>query len=257
MNNENILKTKLKDNGIDESYYDYLFKYLADKNKIEDAIEDLIKGRPIQYIVGNVEFFNSVINVNESVLIPRFETELLVDKLVKYCKIKFDDKINILDMCTGSGCIAISLKKELDCNMTGVDISKEALNVAVDNAKNNNIDIDFIESDLFNNIEGKYNVIVSNPPYISYSEDIMDLVKNNEPNIALYAEDNGLYFYKKIIGNVSKYLCDKFIIAFEIGMNHANDVVKIVNDNLANVEVIVEKDYNDRDRFIFIFSKNS
>ena len=85
----------------------------------------------------------------------------------------------------------------------------------------------------------------------------MDLVKNNEPDIALYAKDNGLYFYKEIINNINKYLCEDFIIAFEIGMNQANDVVKIVNDNLANVEVVVEKDYNDRDRFIFIFSKNS
>lgn len=257
MNKESILKNKLKDNGIDESYYDYLFKYLSNKDKIEDAIDDLIKGKPIQYIVGNVEFYNSIINVNESVLIPRFETELLVEKLVKYCKNKFSNKIDVLDMCTGSGCIAISLKKELDCNMTGVDISKDALYVAIDNARNNNVDINFIESDLFDRVNDKYNVIVSNPPYISIAEDIMDLVKNNEPNIALYADDNGLYYYKEIISNISRYLCDKFIIAFEIGMNQADDIVEIVNNNLSNVLVSVEKDYNDRDRFIFVFSKNS
>lgn len=255
MSKENILKNKLKDNGIDENYYDYLFKYLSNKDNIEDAIEDLIKGRPIQYIVGNVEFYNSIINVNESVLIPRFETELLVDKLVKYCNKKFFDKINILDMCTGSGCIAISLKKELDCNVIGVDISKDALLVARDNAKSNDVEINFVESDLFDEVSGKYNVIVSNPPYISYNEEIMDIVRNNEPNIALYAEDNGLYFYKKIIDNIRGFLCDDFIVAFEIGMSQANDIVNVIKCNLSNVEVIVEKDFNDRDRFIFIISK--
>ena len=257
MDKELELKNKLKDNGIDEKYYDYLFKYLSDKGKIEDAVLELINGRPIQYITGNVEFYNSVINVNESVLIPRFETELLVDKLVKYVKNKFSSKIDMLDMCTGSGCIAISLKKEIDCNIDAVDISKEALEVARDNAKNNNVVINFIESDLFNNVNSKYDVIVSNPPYIAYSEDIMSLVKDNEPNIALYAKDNGLYFYKEIISNVKPFLKDEFIIAFEIGMTQADEVVEIINNKLSNVEVIVEKDYNDRDRFIFIFSKNS
>ena len=257
MNREIVLKNKLKDNGIDENYYDYLFKYLPDKEKIEDAIDDLIKGRPIQYIVGNVEFYNSIINVNESVLIPRFETELLVDKLVKYCKKKFVGKINILDMCTGSGCIAISLKKELDSIVTGVDISKDALCVARENSIINNVDINFIESDLFNEVIDKYNVIVSNPPYIAYSEDIMDIVKNNEPNIALYANDNGLYFYKEIISSINKYLYDNFIVAFEIGMNQADDIINLIKDKLSNVDVMVEKDYNDRDRFVFIISKNS
>lgn len=257
MSNEIILRNKLKDNGIDENYYDYLFKYLIDKDKIEEAIMELINGRPIQYIVGNVEFYNSVINVNESVLIPRFETELLVDKLIKYCKNKFDGKINVLDMCTGSGCIAISLKKELNCDMIAVDISTDALLVARENCISNNVDVELIESDLFNNVDGKYNVIVSNPPYISITEDIMDIVKNNEPNIALYAEDNGLYFYKKIISNISDYLCDNFIVAFEIGMNQANDIVNIIREYLSDVEVSVEKDYNNRDRFIFVFSKNS
>jgi len=255
VNKKQELIIKLKDNGIDENYYDYLFKYLEDKDKIEDAVEGLISGRPIQYIIGNVEFYNSLIDVNENVLIPRFESELLVDKLVKYCKNKFSDKIDILDMCTGSGCIAISLKKEIDCNMDAVDISSDALDVARNNSKKNEVDINFIESDLFVKVENKYNVIVSNPPYISYDEDIMGLVKDNEPDIALYAEDNGLYFYKKIIRNIEKYLKNDFIVAFEIGMNQANDIVSVIEDNLSNVEIMVEKDYNNRDRFIFVFSK--
>lgn len=233
---------------------EFLKKYLKEKN-LDEAIKELESGRPIQYIIGNVEFYNSIINVNESVLIPRFETELLVDKLLKYCKNKFNKKVDILDICTGSGCIAISLKKELNCNMEAVDISKEALEVAKNNAYINEVDIEFIESDLFNGVRNKYNVIVSNPPYISYDEEIMDIVRNNEPNMALFASDNGLYFYKEIIKNIKKYLKDDFIVAFEIGMKQANDIVSIINDYLHDVIINVEKDYNDRDRFIFIFSK--
>ena len=233
---------------------EYLKKYLSNKD-IDIAIKELENGNPIQYIVGNVEFYNSVINVNENVLIPRFETELLVDKLIKYCRVKFSDKIDILDMCTGSGCIAISLKKEINCNMEAVDISKGALEVARENSNINKVEVNFIESDLFDKVNNKYNVIVSNPPYIAYSEDIMDLVKDNEPNIALYAPDNGLYFYKKIIKKISNYLKDDFIIAFEIGMTQADVIVEIINNNLSNVDVSVEQDYNGRDRFIFIFNK--
>lgn len=235
---------------------EYLKKYLKNKD-FNIALRELELGRPIQYIVGNVEFYNSIINVNESVLIPRFETELLVDKLIKYCNKKFSSKVDILDMCTGSGCIAISLKKEIDCNMDAVDISSDALIVALENANINEVDVNFIESNLFDKINKKYDVFVSNPPYISYSEEIMELVKNNEPSLALYADDNGLYFYKEIIKNISRYLKDDFIIAFEIGMNQANDIVKIIYDNISNVLVSVEKDYNDRDRYIFVFSKNS
>ena len=235
---------------------EYLKKYLKNKD-FNIALRELELGRPIQYIVGNVEFYNSIINVNESVLIPRFETELLVDKLIKYCNKKFSSKVDILDMCTGSGCIAISLKKEIDCNMDAVDISSDALIVALENANINVVDVNFIESNLFDKINKKYDVFVSNPPYISYSEEIMELVKNNEPSLALYADDNGLYFYKKIIKNISRYLKDDFIIAFEIGMNQADDIVKIIYDNISNVSVKVEKDYNDRDRYIFVFSKNS
>ena len=233
---------------------EYLKKYLKNKS-LEDAINELNQGVPNQYIIGNVDFYNSIINVNKDVLIPRFETELLVDKLIKYIKNKFNNNINILDMCTGSGCIAISLKKELDCNIDAVDISKEALKVAKENALLNEVEINLLESDLFTKVDKKYSVIVSNPPYISKNEDIMDLVKNNEPSIALYALDNGLYFYKEIIKNITKYLEKNFIIAFEIGMNQANDIINIINDYLSNVEILIEKDYNDRDRYIFIFSK--
>ena len=234
-----------------EEKIEYLRKYLKNK-KLDEGIALVKKGIPVQYIVGNVEFYNCIINVDERVLIPRFETELLVDKLIKKIKNKYMDNIDILDLCTGSGCIAISLKKNIDCNMDASDISLDALDVARDNALNNEVYVNYIESDLFSNINKKYDVIVSNPPYISYEEEIMDIVKDNEPHIALYAEDNGLFFYREIIKNISNYLKDNYIVAFEIGMNQTNDIINIVKEYLSNVNIMVEKDYNDRDRFIFI-----
>lgn len=233
----------------------YLKKYLP-SDKLEEGIKLLNEGIPVQYIVGNVEFYNSIIKVDNRVLIPRFETELLVEKLIKYIKLNFNNKINILDMCTGSGCIAISLKKEIDCNMDAVDISSDALNVAKDNMVSNNVDINFILSDLFTNVKNKYDVIVSNPPYISYDEEIDEIVKNNEPSISLFASDNGLYFYEEILKNIKSYLNDKYIIAFEIGMNQGNDIKNIIDKYFNDVNISIEKDYNDRDRFIFII-KNS
>lgn len=233
---------------------EYLKKYLP-SDKLEEEIKLLNKGIPVQYIVGNVEFYNSIIKVDNRVLIPRFETELLVEKLIKYIRLNFNNKINILDMCTGSGCIAISLKKEIDCNMDAVDISNDALNVAKDNMVSNNVNINFILSDLFTNVKSKYDVIVSNPPYISYDEEIDEVVKNNEPIISLFASDNGLYFYEEILKNIKSYLNDKYIIAFEIGMNQGNDIKNIIDKYFNDVTISIEKDYNDRDRFIFIIKK--
>ena len=185
-------------------------------------------------------------------MIPRFETELLVDKLIKRCKDKFSKKIDILDLCTGSGCIAITLDKEIDSNVDAIDISCDALDVALENNKKNKTNVNFFESDIFSNVNKKYDVIVSNPPYISYDEDIMDIVRNNEPHIALYAIDDGLYFYKEIIRDMSNYLNDNFIVAFEIGEKQSGLIVDIINLYFNDVNISIEKDYNDRERFIFI-----
>ena len=239
-----------------DSDIDYLKKYLSN-DKLDEGIELLKKGISPQYIVGNVCFYGNIININSNVLIPRFETELLVEKTIKYSKKIFgNNKINILDIGTGSGCISITLKKELDCNVLGVDISNEALDVAKGNAIGNNVEIEFINSDVFSSVNSNFDVIISNPPYIRYDEEIEDIVKNNEPHLALYASNNGLYFYDKILSECKEYLNDKFLIAFEIGYRQGEDVKNLAYKYLDNINVSAEKDYSGKDRFIFISSKN-
>ena len=233
---------------------EYLKKYL-DKDKLEEGLEQLKQGIPVQYIVGNVDFYGNTINVNKNVLIPRFETELLVDKTIKYIKTNFKHHVDILDIATGSGCIAITLKKEIDSTVDASDISESALKVAQENALNNKVDINFINSDILTNITKKYDIIISNPPYLTKEDDIMDIVKNNEPEIALYAKDNGLYYYDVILKNIKKHLKDKYLIAFEIGYTQGEDIKNIALKYLDNINVKIEKDYSNKDRFVFIEPK--
>lgn len=236
-----------------ENNIEYLKKYLKDKT-LDEGIELLNKGIPVQYIVGNVDFYGYNFKVNENVLIPRFETEELVEKTIKYINKYLNKKVDILDLGTGSGCIAITLKKELDCNVDAVDISPKALEIAKLNAKNNNVDITFYEGDMLNPINKIYDVIISNPPYIAYNEEIMEIVKNNEPHTALYAEDNGLKYYKDIISNANKYLKEKSIIAFEIGEKQGNLILEYAKNYFKDSIITVEKDMQNRDRFVFIIN---
>lgn len=231
---------------------EYLEKYY--NGDIKDGIKRLKDGEPVQYIVGNVDFYGYNFIVNKNVLIPRFETEQLVEQTIFYINKLFNNKIDIVDLGTGSGCIAITLKKEIDCNMTAVDISSKALKVARDNAINNNVVIYFIEGDMLKSLKNKYDVIISNPPYISYDEDIMDIVKNNEPHTALYADNNGLYYYEEILKNVNKYIKDKYLIAFEIGQTQAREIENMAKLYLFNPKVIIKKDLQGLDRFIFIMN---
>ncbi len=233
---------------------EYLKKYLP-SDKLEDGIKRLNSGEPVQYIVGNVDFYGYKINVNKNVLIPRFETEELIFKTINLIKKNLNENIKVLDIGTGSGCISIALKKEIPgLDITAVDISEDALVVAKNNALENNCEINFIKSDLFNNIDDKYDLIISNPPYISYDEQIMDIVKKNEPHLALYAKNNGLYFYEEIIKNSSNYLNDKNIIAFEIGYLQANEIKKMAHKYYPNSNIIIEKDMQEKDRFVFIIN---
>lgn len=229
---------------------EYLKKYY--NGNIDEAIKRLENGEPVQYIVGDVNFYGIDIKVNNNVLIPRFETEELVENTIKLVKQNFNEPINILEIGTGSGCISIALKKNLDCNITATDISEKALDVAKLNAKNNNVDINFINTNIFDGVNDKFNLIISNPPYISKDEKIMDIVYNNEPHLALFADNDGLYFYEQIIKNLSKVVTNKFLIAFEIGESQADKIKKIINENLKDVNVIVKKDMQNRDRMIFI-----
>jgi release factor glutamine methyltransferase len=235
---------------------EYLKKYLHKEDNLEEAIKRLEAGEPVQYIVGDVDFYGNIIKVNKNVLIPRRETEELVEKTVNYIKKYLNTEIDILDIGTGSGCIPITLKKLLpNSNITGADISKEALEVATSNASFNNTQVTFIESDVFTNITSKYDCIISNPPYIRYDEKIMDIVKNNEPHLALFAEDEGLYFYKKIISESPEYLKEKFIIAFEIGEEQGEAIKQIATNQFPNAKVLLEQDMQHLDRFIFIINE--
>ena len=226
---------------------EYLKKYL-DPSKLDDGLNRLKNGEPVQYIVGNVDFYGNKILVNKDVLIPRFETEGLIENVIEY----LDDskKLDIIDLGTGSGCIAITLKKIFDCNIDAVDISNKALDVAKENALINNVSINFIEGDMIESLKGEYDLIISNPPYIAYDEEIMDLVKNNEPHIALYAEDKGMYYYKEIIKKANAHLKKDGILAFEIGCNQG----KVLKEYALNYfdKVIVKKDLYNKDRYLFI-----
>ena len=236
---------------------EYLEKYLPKDKDMNEALKRLENGEPVQYIVGDVDFYGNIIKVNKNVLIPRPETEELVEKTNELIKDIFKDtNIDILDIGTGSGCIPITLKKLLpNSNVSACDISKEALEVAKDNAKSNQVTINYIESDIFSNINNKYDVIISNPPYIRYDEEIMDIVKNNEPHLALYADDNGLYFYKRIIKESNKFLKEKFIMAFEIGETQAEEIIDIAKEYYPDCQIYKAQDMQHLDRFIFIIHR--
>jgi len=210
-------------------------------------------GYPVQYIIGDVNFFGHKILVNENVLIPRFETELLVEKTINYIKRNFNKNIKILDIGTGSGAIAIVLKKAFpNSEVTALDISKKALDVARENARINDVDITFIQSDLFENIEGKFDIIISNPPYIDFSEKIDEKVRKYEPHLALFAKEEGLYFYKKILKEVKNYLTEEALICFEIGELQGKKISDLIQETFEKCEYTIEKDYPGKDRYAFI-----
>lgn len=231
---------------------EYLKKYY--KGNLSDAIKRLDKGEAVQYIVGNVEFYNTIINVNKNVLIPRFETEELVEKTINYINKYFKDKIDIIDLGTGSGCIAISLAKAIDANVDAFDISDSALEVARDNALLNNVNVNFIKQDMTIPNDKLYDVIISNPPYLRDETEVEEIVKNNEPELALYASDNGMYFYKKILENYKNSLKDKFIIAFELGYNQADYLSEFAKNLYPNSEVIIDYDLTGYKRFLFVIN---
>ncbi|MFR5486184.1 peptide chain release factor N(5)-glutamine methyltransferase [Eubacterium sp.] len=206
---------------------------------------------PLQHIIGKQEFMGLSFNVNEDVLIPRQDTELLVESVLNYLKQNIQGKkVKVLDMCTGSGCIAISIKKLAEnVDVTAVDLSQNALKVAIDNAKQLDAKVTFIESDLFENVSGKYDIIVSNPPYIRKSdiETLMEEVKNHEPMMALDGDEDGLKFYKKISEKLNRYLSDAGMIFYEIGYDQGKTVPDILKQyNFKDINVYKDLSGNDR-----------
>lgn len=218
------------------------------KEDIEKAVKRRIKGEPITKIFGRTEFFGYEFIVTKDVLSPRQETEILVENVLKYAK----RKMNILDLCTGSGIIAISLAKNVDANITATDISEKALLVAKQNAQKNNVKIELKLSNLFEDLKNgkKFDIIVSNPPYIP-SKDINSLdveVKNYDPKLALDGGDDGLDFYKKIASVSPKFLAKGGRLFLEIGYNQKEDVISLLQDDFE--DIICIKDYSKCDRVI-------
>lgn len=232
---------------------EYLKKYL-DESKLEEGIERLKNGEPIQYIIGNVDFYGYLFDVNKNVLIPRFETEELVSETIKYINKYFDKNIDILDIGTGSGCIAVTLSKKINANIDAIDISEKALEVAIDNGKKNNSNVNFFKSDIYSNVTKKYDVIISNPPYIELNEPIMKIVKENEPHIALYGGKDGLDFYRIILSEAKKHLKEKSIIALEIGSNQGEKIKELALQFFKDSIIILKNDYNNLNRYVYILN---
>lgn len=205
----------------------------------EKALYRVKTQNPIQYIIGEAYFMGEYFKVTPDVLIPRDETEILVRKAIDI--IKLNNFKDILDIGTGSGCIACTIAKQTEATVLGLDISSDALRVALDNVTKlgiNNRAV-FRKSDLFAKVreEEKFDLIISNPPYIPIGTELSDEVKK-EPSIALFAEDNGLYFYKKIIEDAPKYLKKNGILMFELGINEAEQVKSYMENNFKNIETI-------------------
>lgn len=262
---------QLKKAGIDDATLDawYLLEfvtgssramYFLDMNKVlsseherlyREYVEIRAKHVPLQHITGVQEFMGLEFCVNEHVLVPRQDTEVLVESVLEVLKSGMD----ILDMCTGSGCILISLLKL--CGLAnvsgiGVDISEEALKVASKNAEKLGVDAKLLHSDLFAEVDGKYDVIVSNPPYIRTGviEELKEEVKFHDPFMALDGKEDGLYFYRKIVEESPKFLkkCGK--LYFEIGHDQGEEVSKLMRD-AGFADVTVKKDLAGLDRVVF------
>ncbi|MCR5147000.1 MAG: peptide chain release factor N(5)-glutamine methyltransferase [Clostridia bacterium] len=221
------------------------------------GLERLKKDTPIQYITNHQEFMKLDFYVDENVLIPQPDTEILVEEVLKYVQQlpSNDTKLQILDLCTGSGAIAISLAKYIDnCEITATDISTKAIQIAKLNAEKNLVHkkIHFVESDMFKNIEGnQFDIIVSNPPYIE-SEIIKTLSPEvqKEPKLALDGGQDGLDFYRMIINNSKNYLKPNGKVFLEIGYNQRDDLFELIKaENLNNAPTCI-KDLSGNDRVI-------
>lgn len=233
----------------------YENKEVSSKNEeeYEKNIQKLIEGYPLQYITRHQEFMKLDFYVDENVLIPRADTEITVEGVILYCKNVKKDNIRILDLCTGSGVVAISIGKYIkNCEIVAVDISKNALEIAKNNETKNGVqNITWVLSNLFDKVEGKFDIIVSNPPYIK--KDVIPTLEKEvqkEPIIALDGGQDGLDFYREIIKKAPNYLKEEGAIFLEIGYDQKEDVLDIINETKRYKEVISKKDLSGNDRMI-------
>ena len=264
----------LRRQGKEESLARFLLMYILDENSQQftnNISEQLLKEKeelyfslidkhieknvPLSHLAGFEYFYDRKFKVTKDVLSPRMETEELIYKVIEYIKSINKNNIKILDLCTGSGIIGITLRKELEFKSLEVvasDISEEALKVAKENAIMNEAEVKFIQSDIFENINEKFDIIVSNPPYIAYNDKITmeDNVLNYDPHLALFAEEDGMYFYREIVENAKKYLEEDGLVFFEIGYNQREKILKLANENGFKAEVY--KDINGRDRMAIL-----
>ena len=222
-------------------------------NKYKELVLALEEGKPLQYVLGKVNFYGNTFYVDNRVLIPRFETEELVENTINYINKYFKEPIDIIDLGTGSGVIGFTLEKKLSPKSVDlIDISKDALEVAKINKENLKSNANIIENDFLDGNTKKYDLIISNPPYIMDDEEIEEVVKENEPHQALYAGREGLDCYKKILSTCKKNMKEKSLIAFEIGPTQANDISNLAKVYLGNVKIEVKKDLSERDGMLFI-----
>lgn len=258
-------KDKLKKNGIKSvADADFLLAFVLQVSKsqlvtitqvssqqikeFDSLIERRIKREPMDSILGFTEYLGLKFPFNKSTLTPRQETEIMVDRIIR--EYSGRQNLKVLDLCSGSGCIGLSIAKYLNASVVLSDISKEALEISQQNALLNNIKASFILSDLFDNIVGKFDIIISNPPYIP-SQDINDLeieVKDYDPILALNGGEDGLDFYRRIIKESPKYLNDNGIIFLEFGINQAKDIYELMLENFEDIQIF--KDYSGIERYI-------
>lgn len=225
-----------------------------EEKKYQKIAQKINQGLPIQYILKNTYFYGEKFYINKNVLIPRPETEYLVEETLKLIEKYYQNKkISILDIGTGSGVIAITLNKKLkNSTIIATDISKKALKVAKINQKLHKTNIKLKQTNLYQNINKKFDIVISNPPYIEKnSSKVENKVKNYEPSLALYGKEDGLYYYKEILKNITKILKEKHILAFEIGENQGEKIKTLIKKELSNDKVIIKKDYNGYDRYIY------
>ncbi|MFS9056787.1 peptide chain release factor N(5)-glutamine methyltransferase [Streptococcus infantis] len=239
------------------SFTDFIFTLQQkvteeEKEFVEEIYTKLANHIPAQYIIGHADFFGMQLKVDERVLIPRPETEELVELILAK---NLKDNLKVLDIGTGSGAIALALaKNRLDWSVTASDISEDALELATENANAQNLNLSFIKSDCFSEISSKYDIIVSNPPYISREdqEEVGLNVLHSEPHLALFADEDGLAIYRRIAEDSKDYLNDGGKIYLEIGYKQGQSVPALFMENLPEKRVRTLKDQFGQDRMVVI-----